>query len=474
MLRIHSKTLDNLLKIETDEELWSVEVNNVHLWSIIRTQVLKEVLHRELDLKSRNAPSRKQNRFVLAHFSRHGQFLWDFLTPTAKPHDALFIKVSTTRIDHITSQTSLDRVYDPYFEKFDNPLILEDYSLSFDFLPDHAYRIYPLETLDLINAILKRFYRLPASYDQTCVDFAHDIANLFQLSDEIPRFIKKLQGLIRIYHIQKQLFESYIVPHLMNRICFMHASSYLADWGLRTKALHDLDFKVYEIQHGLIYPNHIAYNYPLSCFDPDHPSQPYLPDAFISYGEYWHNRIQLPTEKIALGYPYLNKIAAQAHTIDVVDNQCLLISQLVEDDGTNPIANIAEALAENYPDLPIVFKLHPREHHLRERYQYLTKYRNIRLADGSADVYHLIAQSELIVGDMSTVLVEALAFDDKRIFFSGDDGYISSAVGYRYTDLDDLISAIAKPDAGLPTIREKDIWQKDWSARCDSFLSNLQ
>jgi hypothetical protein len=160
---------------------------------------------------------------------------------------------------------------------------------------------------------------------------------------------------------------------------------------------------VVELQHGVVYPEHVGYAYPTA-----EPSV--FPDYFLTFGEFWNDAASypLPPERIrSVGYPYLERRAEGADDGASTD-EVVFISQ-----GTigAPLSKVAVETAECV-DRTVVYKLHPGERdRWRRVYPWLVG-SDVRVVDGSdIPLYDLFKRAPTVVGVNSTALYESIAFD---------------------------------------------------------------
>jgi hypothetical protein len=158
-----------------------------------------------------------------------------------------------------------------------------------------------------------------------------------------------------------------------------------------------------ELQHGVISRDHLGYSYPGDGVKRT------FPDYFFSFGEFWNEAVDLPipADRVySVGYPYLEQqVASRVETAST--GPVLFLSQ-----GTigRRLSRLAVEVAEAYPELEIVYKLHPGEYsHWQSEYPWLT---NAPFeVVGEAPLYDLFAESAAQVGVYSTALYEGLCFD---------------------------------------------------------------
>lgn len=190
-------------------------------------------------------------------------------------------------------------------------------------------------------------------------------------------------------------------------------------YGIRNyamcRATKDLGIPTIELQHGVIGPWHIDYNY-----EDREDSFFYYPDYLFTFGEYWNDTCKTPEgcKKIAIGYAYQEAFIQSRKATASEDNTVVFYSN-----GTNEMAEFCKAfndLAKH--EYRVIFKYHPTECGVKEYMQ--LKNQGIEIIDRPEEVYNFIADYTHHVGSGTTVLFEALLMD--RLTYVIDD------VGYKY------------------------------------------
>jgi hypothetical protein len=160
---------------------------------------------------------------------------------------------------------------------------------------------------------------------------------------------------------------------------------------------------VVELQHGVVYPEHVGYAYPTT-----EPSV--FPDYFLTFGEFWNDAASYPLhpEQIrSVGYPYLERRTMELDDIDATGEVVFISQGTIGADLSRVALETAERL-----DRDVVYKLHPGEQDRWKRdYPWLSG-SEVRVVDGSdVALYDLLNRATAVVGVNSTALYEALAFD---------------------------------------------------------------
>jgi len=170
-----------------------------------------------------------------------------------------------------------------------------------------------------------------------------------------------------------------------------------------------------EFQHGTVSKSHPAYNYGEGVRNSEEYKK-YVPDYFLTYGEYWNNQVRIPGKAYVVGNPHFYESIRKYKDIEEQKNTILIVSQWTM---TEEFVKIAEYLAKMFKNMRIIFKMHPGEINNFDIIKPLESFSNVEIRkDG--DIYELIARCENIVACYSTVVFEVLAFDKKLYILDND------------------------------------------------------
>ena len=169
------------------------------------------------------------------------------------------------------------------------------------------------------------------------------------------------------------------------------------------KAAKNLNIPVYELQHGSFEKDHLAYSYP-SFVKPK--EKILLPDYLLTVGDYWGSYFNVPIKKLSIG----NDSFFSKHSSSN-DKSILFVSSKIHG---KELYLIAKALAFQFPDININFKLHSNEYSDEIFYTHEFKeYKNIRVIKSEIDIQELISKAVIVILISSTVLYEALSQNKK-------------------------------------------------------------
>ena len=171
------------------------------------------------------------------------------------------------------------------------------------------------------------------------------------------------------------------------------------------EACKQQNIPVVELQHGVIYPNHLGYAYP------GPRSKETFPDYLLTFGEFWTDVVEFPIPDdhiIPVGYPYLEQSADKYDHVETKD-QLLFISQGAIGEQLSKFA----VAVDQHPDInhEIVYKLHPGEYdRWQAEYPWLVDVDFNVIDQSEPELYRLFAESQGQIGVYSTAVYEGLQF----------------------------------------------------------------
>ncbi len=453
-------TTADFIELEERLHVWDAALDGVWLWPALREDVMVTINTRhETVTRIKPHPLQVIKPNLWAMHARTLAFLGSPLKRKA-PYSGLFV--------HWTE----DRIYPEFYKGLPRPLILES-SLFGRFDRSnwrHPQREMLLhDTFKIMERLAGMRLRLSSADQRTISEFSHNVAEQFAVPDSAARFASMIVNHLVRYKFLKPLLERRLLPHLNNRTAFVAVAAYMAAKAAITQVLHEADYTVVEAQHGIINQDHIAYTLPQSVLnETSHPARVYLPDHLLTFGTYWGEQAQLPAQKIVVGFPHLMAQLDQLAATDCMNTRSILfISQWTI---TDRLVLLAAALARRLPDYHIIYKLHPMEVNFTEKLKPLAGIANLEIV-GLANVHTIIARAGMIVGYNSTVLFEALAFPNRRIFVLANDE-MPPEIGQAFTHVDELAAYIEAGTSGFPQLSPEEVWADRPTERIAAYLSS--
>jgi hypothetical protein len=190
------------------------------------------------------------------------------------------------------------------------------------------------------------------------------------------------------------------------KLLILEGASYGGSRAILTNAARQEGLAVVEPQHGWIGTAHAAYNVGRAMFSDD--LRQYLPDALLTFGEFWGEGLRTPAQICIVGKPHLNLLSAAAPALGRRRLTVLFISSMYRREELAHFVLRARAVL---PDAwTVLVRLHPSERGTELQYfENLCDVEGVDF-DPELDVYSSLSNTRIVIGHSSTVLYEALAF----------------------------------------------------------------
>jgi len=462
--------VERIFEIEQSRGLWDWHLRGVHLWPLIRYQVIRDLYDHQRKYQQVIASADYYQLMQTRHWLRLAKSLRRLRRIKNPEHDCLFLVNRSNRVVNPVTGNLTRLFLDPYIERAPNPLIIETSwpgDPNVQDLYDDPNTLCE-HMLWLRWGIGARLHLLTRTEKDKIESFMQQITDLIISNDQLARFVAFLSRFVKC----KQRIDLFITRHLQstlkNRVAFFHCASYLGFRCLWSAALHDAGYRVIEPQHGLIARQHLAYNYPPDLIaDPDHPIHRYLPDDFLVFGDRFTNCVRIPGRITSLGLPYMDMIQEIQQSVESKPENILVVSQGTV---TDRMVELAGKLASAFPDRTILFKLHPQEVPFESRYKPLQSLPNVQIRT-IENILELIAQCPVIVGWYSTTLCESLMFTDRRVFHLEHES-VPQGIGDTFETAEQLVELIKQPDRGRSSLDANEFWAKGWPQNYDTFLND--
>jgi len=290
-------------------------------------------------------------------------------------------------------------------------------------------------------------------------------SDLNTLGNTLLRISKTLDT---YHYLYNKLFDKFDPKAIFLEDASYGSRSYILKWA---KARNIITI---EPQHGALSKNGIAYNYGNAILNSDIYKE-HLPDYFLTYGEYWSELIKLPVKKIPIGTPNYSE---NIKKVPVTKNNSTKTKILIISQGTNPdmikkiVLEISSIVDTSKYD--ISFRPHPRElSMLKGRYSELVAKDTI-IIDTEKDVYLSLLNADVVAGDPSTVLFEAIGIC-KFVFVincPATDLHIPKNIMKRFSDAEELINLIRTNNLNNEINRDY-IWEPNWEVNYGNFMKGV-
>lgn len=462
----------DLLQIENDPHLLTFRFQNDDflMWPIIRTYILQDIIQKRF---SQKYPLTNSPRLMKRDIAPYTFGTLKGLINLFSCYDYLvFNKLAGCSLKK--EGKWFNRISDYFIETQEKTLVL-DHSFNFNY----KHPRYPKYTAshDLIKIIADIYGKICSNVTtkdlQTIRQLLLYLKTHCQISleDDFCNFLEKLllKTSLRLKHA-KPLYVA-LFNRTKPKILFMEDASYGVESYI-IKWAKGAGITVAEFQHGMVSSLYPAYCYGKAIHDSPEYKQ-YLPDYFLTYGQYWSDVINYPAKIVTIGNPHITT------TISKLKSKCAKYANgiLIATDPGSPqqYANLAIELANRLDDrFTISVKTHPLETpFLDERYPMLRNHPRINLVpDG--DIYEHLSDNQYCISSFSTVLFEALALN--KIVFLFDNEYtnihVPSYVGTRFRDTDQLIALLSEEKKQF--IDSNYFFNRKWKENYSSFLSTAR
>ena len=235
-------------------------------------------------------------------------------------------------------------------------------------------------------------------------------------------------------------------------------------------AARDMGVVTAEYQHGAVSDGHDAYNFAPSVAESG-AYQRTLPDYFLSYGDWWNEHIDIPVEKISIGYPARTMKLAKMEANPAERKEVLFLTDGVEFELYLDVAIAVEksVRAEGYK---VVLRPHPME-----RTAVLAKWKGRTgrvVIDEKPDIYAAFYAANTVVSEVSTGLFEAiglvenvLMLDTLKARFALPSHPFAMA-----PSVESIIDIVLGRASGAATEPAEHFWKDDWQSRYKQFLQD--
>ena len=413
-MNIKGNIAAQFLDFEKKNNLFDLQdFKGTYYWDIIRYYVYIKLIWQEEPL-----PKDKQKKNYLLILKRIFNTIFLFFGYSKKQY--LFYLASRDKDAHKKNiDRNLKASYDLLKEK--ELLLIESFTPDLKgtyFLPQNIYyKLFRKKYFDFTNVL----NLLNNSFGET------------KLSNEY------LNAILNHYYSDLSFFKKILKRHKVEKI-FMTQNG--IQKGL-IKAAKELNIKIFEFQHGVVYENHLAYNYPSECLN----EKVYLPDTIFSFSPFWFQDVFLPNVKIVpIGNDFLYK-SIKINSLTKPKKGILIISTSVFGGRLlNFIKN--DAFQKKTQKLPIFFKLHPNQFDEKEYYiESLREFENIEVISDEFSVIDLIGKCDTIFTIISTTIYEALQSERRVILLKEfpykDHKHIFDRKNLHLVDtIEDFISAL--------------------------------
>ncbi len=461
--------VNRFLKFENESRVldYHFQYRNILIWPFIRSTILDSIIKTYLNEEAGLEDNIKQALGKHKIFSyKWSQFFHIWKNPLFCRHrkDIVYLNFSVGNIKDDEGKY-YDRVHDAFVELYDNTAIIESAPL-FRHLSPRKYKVYESDALDILCLFNEKIARLTNIDRKIIEDFIGYLKTNIPFAIE-DRFWNVIEIELRRYAKNNKLVYQYYKKCFTNmapKLVFVTMGCYGSHAACKIKVLKDLGIPCAEMQHGLTGLSHIAYNFSEIIYR-SKEYQNYMPDFFLSFGQYWIDNMRIPIKTYILG------------SADFSRNACLVKEEatskriLVLPSDTEPYLDLVAYLAQNFPQKEILVKIHPT---LKKQYTLFRQQKasNIKIyIDG--DIYEYFRRANIVIGDSSTALYEAAALDRTVLIWNTDRSiHIDKRIGHRFEDKYELVELLKDPliERQKEKIRSGDIFAPDIETNYLNFI----
>jgi hypothetical protein len=463
----------DLIQVEASKEILSFRFlyNNLCLWPFIRCFILQSAITDIFALDNPYAlklktPIKNIPKYLLNTFNNN---------PYSKPHpQGSNIVIFSSGVVNVRQPNGIfiNKLYDFFALEYPHrTLIIEDSNRrELTYCKPRKFSNVKYHDILYLSAWLKSQLNHYNKEDQTTIDRFIIYLQLhfpYSLPDSIwhkaRNLLLKMSRILPELHIQYQKLFKFLDPKLIILEDGSYGrKSYILKWA------KVFGIKTAEFQHGIIAKNHYAYNYHETLANSEY--RDYLPDFFLTFGEFWGKQISLPSKIITIGHPYLVEMKQQIKLQSAVvkKRQILVVSAACT---PKELSKVVLALQKQLN--PEHFEIRFRPHPVEKRYLD-SRYRDLKKAGikfSLENFYDSIIDTDIIIStEVSTTLFEALLFE-KQIFVQNNPFlayYFEPNIFETFQNVDDLAALIQK---GQPKKYSPEyFWESNWRENYRTFI----
>lgn len=389
---------ESIFELENKYNLFDKSVNKVYYWKLLRFGVNEKIVESKCNFGRRHSQG---NLLMLLMNSLKLEWLnWkDYLTK--ETCDILIIQhprkvlVDNQKIDIYTYHLEKELIQSGYKVK-----VLQTIGLGQSFTEISKDSVKVLKISTLIKMFFRKYMIKINDSDlnevEVILNQKYDVNLNLESSAKLKISLFESQ-----YQYYKQLFKR-LEPKEVYLVVSYGYEALIA-------AANDLGIIVTEMQHGVISRYHFGYSFP------GQESIPYFPNRIYLFGEYWRDSTPIPlssNELVVYGNKHLRNIMKNNQSIKRQEQTLLVISQ-----GSigRQLVNYTVNLLSEYPELNIIYKLHPGEfNRWKTDYPELVDCQSnnrLMVIEAGVSLYDLFRKCEYVLGVYSTAIYEALAFE---------------------------------------------------------------
>lgn len=223
-----------------------------------------------------------------------------------------------------------------------------------------------------------------------------------------------------------------------------------------------------ELQHGYITKNNIMYNYADVLVNKAQVKAG-IPDFILTYGEWWNSQMNCPIKKVSIGNPYHEYCIKKISQVSKKNRNILIIGV---GENTRDYISLAAFLRKNIKDYHTKFRPHPGE--MIKAIKIINEGGYSIELDKNIDIYTTLANTSIIIGEVSTVLFEAIGIVN-RIIVSNTKythTYLPEHPFETFNTGEDLVKKINNP-YNCKYFENEMLWAECWKENYRKFIDSI-
>lgn len=456
---------DILEKLENNREILNFKFKDsqVPMYLTIRFTLMQSLINKEFNLSNPHVKSNKK--------SIRDIFKYIFYTLKSNlffaPKRDIYI-FSSGIVNKLEDGKYINRLYDDFYNLFQNQTQVIESSVKFSYLVPKKAKVYFRDFIDIIIVLGSKVVKVKSEDLINIENFIKYLQNTILLENDDYLLEEIKNSLIKLS--KRMNFSFWIYKQFLKikkpKIIIVEDAHYLGHMSL-IKAAKSLGIKTAEYQHGYVGLAHPAYNYHKNIFE---DIKEFLPEFFLTHGDYWKNVVRTSSKKIPIGFVELSKKVSKIETIQEKKKKILFISGGTVFEALNEL--VAKSLSSLHElGYEVLLRPHPSEiPAIDVRYATLIK-QGVQI--DTNNLYATLPTVEIVVGmEVSTVVYEAICFT-KRVYLMDTEYtkfYEPESCFISFVNDSDLIASVKEEK--VVNYDANYFWDKNWQENYQNFIEN--
>lgn len=459
-----------LFRLEDDSKLLDHQTSDgIPVWMIARWYLLYSVVGGKLYGYQTPVRNRKISSGMVKNLC--GTMVHN--TKELKKIGRSRVVLYTTNRETLIDGRYYNRYVDPFYEVYPKEsFVIEQAMLNWKWPYPRVNQEVAFDTLSRITGeVLGRLnYKKEYSVVHTMLEYFNrrlkEIADISLTAEEMNAAAVVISRQIVALRYQSVWLERQLSDHV--KVLIMVGAGFSFNYAINRMLKHKGIVSV-ELQHGYVNSENIMYNYAPSLLRDDRVRAG-LPDYMITYGQWWSDQMNCPMKKVEIGNPYHDMCLAGIDKAASRREKNILIIGI----GTNTEGYLAFAdqIAGLLPEYKVRFRPHPGERVHAEELKGVSASR-VEM-DETVEVYDSLAWSSIVIGEVSTVLYEAIGIVDR--IFVWDTEYSAAYLPehpFEHFSRAGELPQLLKNQTGNAAIDYDSFWKRNWKQNYRRFLRSV-